>query len=163
MTDATLARIRTQFERMRALAREGELSAHNERVSAWCLAEQLDHTTKVTASIVDVLGDPNAQRREGGINVIGRLVLRFGWIPRGVGKSPKRFRGAPAVAADLDGAIDRVARAFDALPFDALRKSRVPLVPHPRFGSLTPPQALRFIEVHTQHHLKIIDDIVGPP
>jgi DinB superfamily len=161
LTDATLAQIRTQFERMRALARSAELSARNDRVSTWCLAEQLDHVTKVTASVVNVLADPNAKRLDSGINGIGRVILRFGWIPRGIGKSPKRFRGAPAIAADLDAAIERVALAFDALPFDALRKSRVPVMPHPRFGGLTPPQALRFIEVHTQHHLKIIDDIVG--
>ncbi|HEX6100887.1 MAG TPA: DinB family protein [Thermoanaerobaculia bacterium] len=160
MTDGVPGRIQAQFERMRALARSADLSARNERVSAWCLAEQLDHVTKVTLSVVNVLGNPDAPRLDGGINVLGRLVLWLNWIPRGVGKSPSRLRGAPAVAADLDGAIGRLTAAFDALPFDALRASRVPVVRHPRFGSLTPPQALRFLEVHTHHHLKIIDDML---
>jgi hypothetical protein len=160
LTDGTPARIQAQFERMHALARSADLSARNERVSTWSLAEQLDHVVKVTASVVHVLGKPDAPRLDGGINILGRLVLRLNWIPRGVGKSPTRLRGTAAVAADLDGALERLTAAFDALPFDALRASRVPLVRHPRFGSLTPPQALRFLEVHTHHHLKIIDDML---
>ncbi|HEY0370903.1 MAG TPA: DUF1569 domain-containing protein [Thermoanaerobaculia bacterium] len=161
MTDDTLEQIRTQLERLRALARSAELSARNDRVSAWCLAEQVDHITKVSASIVGVLGDASAVPVSRGVNFVGRLVLLFRWIPRGVGKSPRRF--VPAAAgdpADLDAALARLAQAFEALPFDTLRTSRVPLVPHPKFGGLTPPQALDFLVVHTAHHLKIIDDIV---
>jgi hypothetical protein len=161
LTDGTLTRIRTQFERMRELTRSAELSARNERVSTWCLAEQLDHTTKVTASVVDVLGDANAPPLDGGINFLGRLVLLFGWIPRGVGKSPRRLTGTHAAATDLEAALAQLAKAFDELPFDRLRASRTPLVRHPKFGGLTPPQALRFLEVHTRHHLKIVDDILA--
>lgn len=160
MTDRALAEIRTQFERLRALARSAELSARNERISAWCIAEQLDHVIRVSASVVDVLADPNAEPRPGGINILGRLVLKFGWIPRGLGKSPRRLRGAPATGAELDAKLAQLERSFDALPFDKLRASHVPIVPHPRFRALDAPQALRFLVVHTQHHLKIIDDIV---
>lgn len=161
MTAETLDQIRTQFERLRVLARSAELSSRNERVSAWCLAEQLDHMTKVSWSIVQVLSDPQAAPLGYGMNILGKLVLLFGWIPRGVGKSPRRFIGATATADDLDAAIAKLATSFDALPFDTLRASNVAVVPHPKFGGLTPSQALRFLEVHTAHHLKIVDDIVG--
>ncbi|HET8774527.1 MAG TPA: DinB family protein [Thermoanaerobaculia bacterium] len=160
MTNGTVARIRAQFERMRELTRSAELSSRNERISAWCLAEQIDHVTRVTASVVEVLADPNAPALPRGVNFVGRLVLRLGWIPRGVGKTPKRLTGTPASATDLDGALARLAEAFEALPFERLHASRVPVIRHPKFGGLTPPQALRFLVVHTHHHLKIVDDIL---
>lgn len=145
---------------MRELTRSAELSSRNERVSTWCLAEQIDHCTKVTASVVEVLADPNAPALPHGVNFLGRLVLLLGWIPRGVGKTPKRLTGTPASASDLDAGLARLVEAFDALPFERLRSSRVPIIRHPKFGGLTPPQALRFLVVHTHHHLKIVDDIL---
>jgi hypothetical protein len=160
LTDGTLIQIRTQFERMRELTRSAELSSRNERVSAWCLAEQIDHVTKVTASVVEVLADANAPPLSRGLNFVGRLLLLSGWIPRGVGKSPRRLTGTPVPTPDLDAALARLVAAFDALPFERLRASRVPIVRHPKFGGLTPPQALRFLVVHTKHHLKIVDEIL---
>jgi hypothetical protein len=32
-------------------------------------------------------------------------------------------------------------------------------LPHPYFGGLTPVQTLRFLVVHTGHHLRIVADI----
>ena len=160
MTDRAPEQIRTQFERLRALTRSAELSARKERISAWCLAEQIDHIVKVSASVVDVLADRNAAPVGGGLNLLGWLVLRLGWIPRGAGRSPRRFRAEMTTTAELDARIAQLERSFAALPFDQLRASRVAVVPHPKFRALTPPQALRFLVVHTQHHLKIIDDIL---
>jgi hypothetical protein len=162
LTAYNLDSIRTQLERMRTLTRSAELSTCRERVSGWCPAEHLDHLVKVTESVVGVLGDPDARPLPKSINAIGRLVLRLGWIPRGIGKSPKRLTGTRAPATDLEAAVARLAQAFDALPFAALRASRVPIVRHPVFGGLNPPQALRFLEVHNAHHLKIVADILEP-
>ena len=154
-------RVRAQIERMRALARSPKLSMLRERVSAWSPAEHLDHLAKVTESVVLVLGDPDAPPRRRGINLVGRVVLLVGWIPRGIGKTPERLSGTRASADEIEAALARVSAAFDALPFDRLGTSRVPVVRHPRFGGLTPPQALRFLAVHNAHHLKIVDDILA--
>lgn len=159
MTDRSLRQIRTQLERMRALTRVPELLVCNERVSGWCPAEHLDHMAKVTGSVVGVLGDENAQRRPG-VTLIGRLIMLVGWIPRGRGKSPKRLLPTRASAEEIEASIARVQHALDALPATALSPARGPVVPHPLFGGLTPPQALRFMVVHNEHHLKIVRDIL---
>lgn len=144
---------------MRALTRVPELLVCNERVSGWCPAEHLDHMTKVAGSVVSVLGDENAQPRPG-VTLMGRLVMLVGWIPRGIGKAPRRVLGTRAAAEDIHAAVAGLEQALEALPAAALSPARGPIVPHPRFGGLTPPQALRFIAVHNEHHLKIVRDIL---
>jgi hypothetical protein len=161
VTPKTAARIRSQIETMRAIVRSPDLSARNERVSGWSVAEHVDHMYKVAMSIVRRLADASAEPLPRGVNFLGRLVLLFGWIPRGRGKSPSRLIGTRADGAEIDAALLRLERELDALPPEGLRTSRGKIVPHPLFGALTPPQALRFIVVHTRHHLKIIREIQG--
>ena len=144
---------------MRALTRVPELLVCNERVSGWCPAEHLDHMAKVAGSVVHVLAKEDAQPRPG-VTLIGRLVMLVGWIPRGLGKAPKRLTGTRASAEDIDAALARIEQELDALPPAAFSASRGSIVAHPRFGGLTPPQALRFIVVHNDHHLKIVRDIL---
>ena len=148
---------------MRALARspEAQLCARQERISAWSPAEHLDHTYKVSMSIVRRITDEDAKPSPRGINLIGRVILMLGWIPRGRGKTPPRLSGEVCTGAHIEEALARLDQALGALPMDAVTASRSPIVPHPLFGGLTPSQALRFIVVHTKHHLRIVDDILG--
>lgn len=163
MTQQTLARIRTQIERMRALARspEAQLCARQERISAWSPAEHLDHMYKVSMSIVRRITEEGAKPSRRGINFMGRAVLLLGWIPRGRGKTPERLSGAVCTGAHIEASLGRLEQALDTLPVDAVDSSRLPIVPHPFFGGLTPSQALRFIVIHTKHHQRIIDEILA--
>ena len=148
---------------MRALARspEAQLCARQERISAWSPAEHLDHMYKVSMSIVRRINDEEAKPSRRGINLMGRVILLLGWIPRGQGKTPERLSGAICTGAHIEAALGRLEQALDTLPLDAVDASRSPIVPHPLFGGLTPSQALRFIVIHTKHHLRIIDEILG--
>jgi hypothetical protein len=152
-----LDRLRAQNEDMRRRL-SGELSAGPVTRSAWSTLEHLDHTIRVASGLLHVLNKEEIPRLPRGISVIGRLVLLTGWIPRGRGKSPERMLPAPATVDDLqrrlsemDGQIERVANRTAAVP-------AFPIVRHPVFGGLTYGQALRFIAIHTHHHLKILDD-----
>jgi hypothetical protein len=130
-------------------------------VSGWSAAEQLDHVLKVTASVLArALQQPEPEALPKGINLIGRIILGIGWIPRGKGRSPKSMRGEPATCAALQGQVTSVRQQLDAVTAAHVARS-APLVPHPRFGGLSTDQALRFMVVHTEHHLKIVREIVG--
>lgn len=153
-----VSQIRTQIERMRALVRSPELARRNERVSGWSTAEHLDHMTKVAHWALRKIA--KAQPAPNGINLMGRLVLLLGWLPRGIGKAPAGVVGVSVSAVELDVALTALEHELDALPLDGLRGSRAQVVPHPRFGGLTPSQGLRMVVVHTNHHLRIIDDIL---
>ena len=155
---AELARIREQLGRIGTLCGDARVLDVDERVSAWSPAEHIDHLLKVTKSVLDRLPSQEALPR--GINVIGRAILALGWIPRGKGRSPERLTATRCTVEELQARLARVNAAVDAADAATIDAARIPSVPHPRFGGLTPPQALRFITVHTEHHLKIVRDIL---
>ena len=155
---AELARIRAQMERVRALCDDQRLFDVNERVSGWSPAAHADHLLKVTKSVLDRL--PSDEESPRGITFVGRCVLALGWIPRGVGRTPERLAGKQCTLAELQARWDRVSAALENVDTAAVDAARMRNVPHPRFGGLTPGQALRFVSVHNEHHLKIVGDIL---
>lgn len=161
MTGGEAARLRAQLERMRALARSPQLHARSERVSGWSVGEHLDHMARVSMSVLRRLAQESVEPAPKGINLMGRLLLALRWIPRGLGKAPSRFHAVPCTAAEIEESLTALERAFGALPPGALSRTRGPIVPHPRFGPLDPEQALRFVVVHHDHHLKIVDDVLS--
>ena len=155
------AQIAQQFVRMRSLAAapEEELLLTLPNVSSWCSAEHLDHLTKASSSIFRRLSVADGVPPSSGINLIGRVVLTVGWIPRGRGKSPERLYGSRANGAALLAAIDEAADLAQRLEPHTLERSSAPVVAHPKFGGLTPSEAMRFVAIHNEHHLRIIADI----
>ena len=136
---------------------EAALAASRPEISGWSIAEQLDHVLKVNSSVLTRIAEkPLALDKP--INMIGRVVLAVGWIPRGKGRSPKSLRGVVATRNDLIAATARLRAQIDAVSNDLIAR-RDPVVPHPFFGGLTAEQALRFIVVHSAHHMKIVRDI----
>lgn len=136
---------------------ESSLAAARPEISGWSVAEQIDHVIKVITSVLKRIADDPAPLDKG-INMLGRVILLAGWIPRGKGRSPKNVFAERAARADLLAALNRIREQIDALTSAQIAR-REPTVPHPFFGGLTSEQALRFIVIHTVHHLKIIREI----
>ena len=162
VTERSLSRIRSQNERIRALVQSGDarLAAAQPRISAWSVSEHVDHVLKVAQSIVRRVNQADAEPGKRGITFLGRAVLLGGWIPRGRGKSPERLAGTRVAAAEIESSLAKLEQMMAAVVIDACESSRRPTVPHPLFGGLTPTQALRFAVVHTNHHLRIVADIL---
>lgn len=159
---SALAQLRHQVSTIRALAMlpEPQLFAAS-TISGWTPAEHLDHLMRVAASIAELIMATDAAPLSRGINVVGRLILSVGRIPRGRAAAPERFRAERTDGAALLDALGRLEASVARIAADGVARRRVPTVKHPRFGGLTPPQALRFMAVHNDHHLRIIDDILG--
>lgn len=160
--DGTLTSLRTQIADLRAIALlpEAQLFAVAPRISGWSPAEHLDHTLKVSQSIVHRIGDAQAEASPRGISMEGRAVLMIGWIPRGVGRAPERLRGARATAEELEARIVRYEKVLAAVNAPSGMAARARIVPHPRFGGLTPAEGLRFAVVHNRHHLRIVGEVL---
>lgn len=158
---SSLDLIRRQVAEMRALAdsADGQLFAES-RLSGWTPAEHLDHVTKVAASVVNRLLQHDAERVNAPLSFIGRVVLILGRFPRGRGRSPERLRGARLTAPELHAGLTKLEGKLDQLEQAHLAETRGAVVPHPRFGGLRPGQALRFVAIHNDHHLRIIADIL---
>ena len=155
-----LARLTAQLDELRRLASMPDVDlCASANCSAWTPAEHLDHMLKVTKSIVRRLLDLEAQP-SGGITAAGRLILLFGRIPRGRGKSPERLRGTKLTQAQLLESLQALEADIQRLQDAHLSPKRGAIVPHPRFGGLTPAQAIRFAVVHNRHHFLIIRDVM---
>jgi hypothetical protein len=150
----SLLRIRDQAARMRAIVKAREVQAPVPR-SSWCVAAHLDHTLKVTNSTLQILLKPELPVLPKGINLIGRLVLITGWIPRGRGRSPERLRGAQVPAEELEAQLALLDELIVRVAAEPSRNAS-PVFRHPFFGGLTFAESLTFLTVHTDHHLKII-------
>ncbi|MCB1008563.1 MAG: DinB family protein [Acidobacteria bacterium] len=154
-----LAPLAAQIDEIGALLDDCPLDLRAPRVSGWSVGEQVDHMTQVLASGLGLLETPG-EPRPNGINLSGRILLALRWIPRGVGKSPKGVLPRGASPEDLRERLADLRRRLDAISAapDRLADPR-PTIPHPYFGALNPAQGLRFLAIHTRHHLKIVRDI----
>jgi len=129
-----------------------------EKVSGWSVAEQVDHMFKILDAQLGRLDERRPAKR--GINLVGRIILGIGRIPRGVGKSPAPVRGELRTRPELVAALVATRERLERMAGDAaLWNDPRPLAGHPYFGGLTPRQVLRFLAVHTDHHLRIVADI----
>jgi hypothetical protein len=130
------------------------------KVSDWSVGRQVDHMLNVAQGAHTRLTGESAELARG-INLAGRLLLGLGWLPRGVGKSPRSVLPAEAPVATVEvERLGRLRQDFQALGKGAGKlTSRRRIFPHPYFGGLDARQTLRFLVVHTHHHLKIVRDI----
>ncbi|MFK7923659.1 MAG: DUF1569 domain-containing protein [Bacteroidia bacterium] len=126
-------------------------------VSHVSVAWHLDHGLKVINSISTALqkSDPSQFKRQ--INFTRMAVFLGGAMPRGVGKAPESVQPPEQILTEdilsqLDEARSNIDQ-FKTLAIDAH-------FDHPVFGTLNRDQVLRFLEIHTEHHLKIIRDIL---
>lgn len=160
MQNESLTRLDVQLAEISRLAErpEAELLTVHPKVSAWSLAQHLDHSLKVGSAVLGSVVAPK-EPPKAGINMAGRMVLLLGWFPRGRGESPKPLRGEAADTARLLAAVEKVRALRARVTADTLASSAT-VLKHPYFGGLTAAQAVRFLAIHTRHHLRISADIL---
>ena len=162
-----MARLDEQLERLEALTGHGPETwgRHDPAVSGWSVGRQVEHTLKsivrMLAAVRDIRdGKPAAP--DGSPRAIGRVLLAAGRIPRGRAESPEAV--VPDEAPDVATSQALLAKA------QALRAELAPgidevdtwagTIPHPMLGPFTAAHWVRFVRVHTDHHLAIVDEIL---
>ena len=134
-----------------------------EGVSGWNSSQHLDHLAtsnrRIVRGIERALAAP---AHEGGsrLTFVGRVVLLTGFIPRGKGKAPEASLPRSGSLEDVRENLLQAQRAVSELSerlgeIDACRGR----FDHHVFGGFRPIEWLRFMQLHTRHHLKIIRDI----
>lgn len=159
--DASVGRLAGQLDEIARLVRfePALLDRQSARVSRWTIGLQLDHILKVLEVGQKALAGARAPLPRG-VNLTGRIVLALGWFPRGVAKSPERVLPEEQSPAVLAARTSELRRVFCETPLDeAIYADPRPVFPHPVFGGLTALQSLRFLALHTHHHLRIVADI----
>ena len=148
--------LKEQLRRIEVLLAEG--AAMDTSVSAVPVQWHLDHMLKTINNIYDSLESSDPTLHKPSFNFLRSVVYLIGTIPRGAAQSPQSVRPPEVILEEdirtqLETARKNVKKVSD-LDENAHFN-------HPKFEQLNRDQTLDFLEIHTNHHLKIIDDILG--
>jgi len=126
----------------------------NLKISKANVGWHLDHSLKVINSVFEVLESSNSDDYKKKFNGLRLFTFTLGFFPRGKAKSPKRVLPPEIILKEgietqLEKAIINIEtmNSFDKNQFFT----------HPLFNKK---QTLKFLRLHTNHHLKIVKDIV---
>jgi len=129
-----------------------------EAVSQVAVGWHLEHSLLALLKMITAVehSDPADYKWE--FNLKRFIVLGLGKIPRGRAEVPDSVKpGENINMATIKPLIERAkqkAEMFEKLSNDKFFK-------HPFFGDLRLKQARRIIDIHTKHHIKIINDIIS--
>jgi hypothetical protein len=118
---------------------------------------QIDHTLRVITNVYKALEKSDPSQYKPKFSFVRAYIFLRGSIPRGRGKAPKIAVAQEAIS------VDEIQRLLTLAKSQMQKIGNLPPkahFPHPYFGNLKLKPSLRFLEIHTEHHLKIIRDIL---
>jgi len=132
--------------------------AINLNVSSKGVDWHIDHSLKVIIAIIQTLKNSTPKEYQWKFNAARIYFLIKGSFPRGKAKAPKSVMNDENILID-----DVLAQLTNAKTLISELNSLHPKshFKHPFFGLLDVRTTNRFLRIHTNHHIKIIDDIVG--
>jgi len=129
----------------------------NPKVSKVNIGWQIDHSLKVINSVCKTLQASEPSTYKNNFSLFGKFFFALGFFPRGKARAPKYVKPPEVILKeDLISQIEEAksnVETISSLDHNAYFK-------HPLFGNINKVRVTRFLELHTNHHLKIIDDIL---
>lgn len=139
---------------------EAHLSNHEEmnlQVSQSTVGWQIEHSLLTINGIVGAVQKSNPKDYKWKLSIMKIIILATKKIPRGKAKAPKIVvPKADITFADLQQHLAKARETIKGL--ETVSKDH--FFDHPYFGNLKKKQTIHFLEIHTNHHLKIIRDII---
>ena len=131
----------------------------NNSVSKVDVGWQLDHSLKVINGVCGILQKTNPNKYKRNFNVLRSVLFTLNYFPRGRAKAPKIVIPPESITfEDLKNQLELAKTNIKNIaPLD-----KHAFFIHHIFGSLSKSQTMRFLELHTKHHLKIVNDIIKP-
>ena len=127
-------------------------------VSAGALGWHIEHSLLVITQIIEGVKRSDPKKYKWVFNFKRLVILGSNKIPRGKAKAPDSVR--PKEDIDELTILESIAKARNSLN-ELLACPKNSYFIHPYFGQLNKAATIRFFEVHTKHHLKIIQDILN--
>ena len=144
-----------QLQEMQTLAEQWETT--NPAVSSSSVGWHLLHNLQVINGVVATLAASNPAEYAPKHTFRKWYVLFTKKIPRGKARAPKGVVPETISKEELDSALDRASLSV----LNLLNQQPKQFFPHPLFGHLNTKLAKRFLWIHTEHHLKIVRDILA--
>jgi hypothetical protein len=132
----------------------------NLKISQANVGWHIEHTLLALHGIVNALSTADSGKFKWQLNVSRIIVFTFNKIPRGRAKAPKIVQ--PKTNYDIDSLRKHVSAAREKIKqLNLINKDA--FFKHPSLGNLKLKQAVLFMEIHGNHHLEIINDILQSP
>lgn len=149
------SRLQAQLEEMESYSRKS--NECNSAVSQASVGWHLAHNLKVIHSILKALENSDPQQYKRSFSWKKELVFLTGRIPRGRARAPKNV--IPDENFSESEFEERISWARKKISeISMLPKSA--FFDHPFFGHVTKDETPKFLVIHTEHHLKIIREIL---
>lgn len=129
----------------------------NLKISKASVGWHLDHSLKVINGVLGAITESDPKEYYPKFNFLRFIVFLKGSFPRGKAKSPKRVLPPEII---LEKALQQQLN---------LAEEKIKIIPklqekqhfsHPIFKQLNKKQTIKFLQIHTQHHLNIVRDIL---
>ena len=143
-----------QLREMQELSEKWEHK--NPRISAESVGWHLLHNLQVINGMIAGLAASDPSKYSPKASFTKWLILLTKKIPRGKAQAPKSAVPKHIDKVELDAALDRASLSV----LNLLNQQPKQFFPHPLFGHLNTKLAKRFLWIHTEHHLKIVRDIL---
>ncbi|MEO9571144.1 MAG: DUF1569 domain-containing protein [Polaribacter sp.] len=126
-------------------------------ISKAAVAWHIDHSLKVINAVVISMKSSDPTLFRNNFSFLGKLFFKLGFFPRGKAKAPKYVKPPEVI---LDSAIIiQLAEARKHIK-EIKELNENAYFRHPIFGHIQKKRVIRFIDIHTNHHLKIIKSIL---
>lgn len=132
-------------------------SFSNPAISASTVGWQIEHSLLSVNLITERLKKSNPKEYVWKFNIGRYMILTTQKIPRGRAQAPDVVQ--PKADFNTDSLKAAIARARESIKeLNTLDSNQY--FEHPYFGKLNLKPAIQFLQIHTQHHLAIINDII---
>lgn len=129
----------------------------NTDVSKVNVSWHLDHSLKVINSVIKNMQNSDSALYIDNFSFLGKALLKLKFFPRGKAKAPEYVMPSEAILVD-DIKTQLVEARQNIKTIPNLDKNA--FFKHPLFGNVNTSRVIRFLDVHTNHHLKIVKRIL---
>jgi len=129
----------------------------NPEVSEVAVSWHIDHIFLVVNQIYKTVEQSDESNYKNEFNMIRAYVFTFNKMPRGKITAPESVRPKENVG------IDTIQMHYDQALTTVEKLSDLPEkkhISHPVLGTMNRDKTIKFLMIHTEHHLKIIRDIL---
>ena len=126
-------------------------------VSSVAVGWHIEHILLVIRQITATVGQSDPLLYKSKFNFTRAWVYLLNYIPRGKAKAPKIV--IPSSKINLQSLEESILHTYQAIHYLKDCQANQYFM-HPIFGDLNQKQTIRFLAIHTEHHLKIIRDIL---
>jgi hypothetical protein len=129
----------------------------NTSISTSSVGWHVEHTLLVLINVTERIKNSKPEEFKANFNFVRTIVFTLNKIPRGKGKAPKPVQ--PNMNITLESIKAKLQLAKEKVN-ELYKLDKNKHFVHPYFGNVKLNGCIKFLGIHTEHHIKIIEDII---